>query len=221
MTPSMPVADDTVNDAPTGDTSDWIAKLGIVDRATGHATATAARERLIAAGRKVLGLTARSWTTELFVFSGLLARAQGLHEGSVAAIGADNPFAAFPLLRSYAENAAAVLYVTDNPGQLDRFWRDRDGPGVKVGRLTNHADTRFAGFRHIYAELSRYAHPMALSLLASMRLEEPDQFVWSSSPSFRSESDALTAYAWTVELSEANSHLLVEYGDAFGLTPRS
>jgi hypothetical protein len=111
--------------------------------------------------------------------------------------------------------------VKDNPGQLDRFWRDRDGPGVKVGRLTNHADTRFAGFRHIYAELSRYAHPMALSLLASTRLEGPNGFVWSSSPSFRSEGDVLAAYAWTVELAEANSHLLVEYGDAFGLTPKS
>jgi hypothetical protein len=57
----------------------------------------------------VLGLTGRSRNTQLFVFSGLLARAQGLHEGSVAAIAADNPFAAFPLLRSYAENAAALL----------------------------------------------------------------------------------------------------------------
>jgi hypothetical protein len=33
--------------------------------------------------------------------------------------------------------------------------------------------------------------------------------------------DALAAYAWTVELAVANSHLLVEYGDAFGLTPKS
>jgi hypothetical protein len=41
----------------------------------------------------------------------------------VAAIKADNPYAAFTLLRSYAENAAAILYVTDKPETLERFWR--------------------------------------------------------------------------------------------------
>jgi hypothetical protein len=221
MTPSVPVPDDMMDSAPIGDSSGWMTDLGIVDLASGHAAATAARERLIATGRKVFGQTERSWTTELMVFSGLLARAQGLHEGCVAAIAADNPFAAFPLLRSYAENAAAVLYVMDNPGQLDRFWRDRDGPDIKVGRLINHAGTRFDGFRQVYADLSRYSHPSALSVLASMRFEEPSGFVWSQSPSFGSKSDALTAYAWTVEMAAANSTLLVEYGDAFGLIPKS
>jgi hypothetical protein len=220
MTPSVPVTDDLVDNAPVGNSSVWMTDLGIVDRATSHAVATAARERLIAAGRKVLGRTERSWSTELIVFSGLLARAQGLHEGSVAAIAADNPFAAFPLLRSHAENAAAVLYATNHPDQLDRFWRDRDGPDIKVGRLTNHAGTRFGGFRHVYAELSRYSPdgPVGAGLNASRGIERVCLVLV---PSFHSEADALTAYAWTVELAEANSHLLVEYGDAFGLTPKS
>ena len=61
---------------------------------------------------------------EHLVFSGFLARAQGFHEGAVAAIAADNPYAAFTLLRAYAENAAAILYVKDHPAQLERFWRD-------------------------------------------------------------------------------------------------
>lgn len=69
---------------------------------------------------------------------GFLARAQGLHEAVVAAIKADNPYAAFTLLRPYAENAAAILYMTDKPETLERFWRGE--PHVAIGRITNLFD---------------------------------------------------------------------------------
>jgi len=42
------------------------------------------------------------------VLSGLVARAQALHEGALVAIDAGNPDATFILIRAYAENAAAV-----------------------------------------------------------------------------------------------------------------
>jgi len=52
---------------------------------------------------------------------GLATRAAGLHDGAVHALETDNPFAAYTTLRSYAENAAAVLYAADKPEQLDRI----------------------------------------------------------------------------------------------------
>ncbi len=47
---------------------------------------------------------------------------------------------AYTLLRSYVENAAAVLYAKDHPAQLHRilgFGRSRP---VKVGTITNYAE---------------------------------------------------------------------------------
>lgn len=40
---------------------------------------------------------------------GPTTRANGLHRAAVTAIESDNPFAAFTLIRAYAENAAAVV----------------------------------------------------------------------------------------------------------------
>jgi hypothetical protein len=151
------------------------------------------------------------------VFSGFLARAQGLHEGAVAAISADNPYAAFTLLRAYAENAAAILYVNDHPAQLERFWREPHGPGVSIGKITSHARGRFDGFKGIYSQLSQYAHPQALSLLASHRVVEGRVVQWSSAPAFKSDHDAVIACAWVVELAAATSNLLMEFAAEFGL----
>jgi hypothetical protein len=136
-----------VDSDPTPDSS-WLTRLGITDRATGMAEAAAARERLLAAGRRVLK-PATDYTIGLLVFSGLLARAQGLHEGSLLAIQHDNPHAAFTLIRAYAENAAAVLYLKDNPENLDRFLRG-DVPSVPIGKITNYAVKRFEGFKGMY-----------------------------------------------------------------------
>lgn len=198
---------------------DWIQKLGITDRSTGQERARASWNALISAGRRVLG-TGLDYRVEHLVFSGFLARAQGLHEGAVAAINADNPYAAFTLLRAYAENAAAILYVKDYPAELEKFWRDIRGPGVKLGKITNHAMNRFQGFKGIYSALSRYAHPQALSLLASTRVIEGQVIQWSSAPTFKSDHDAVMACVWVVELAEATSHLLVEFAAQFGLLER-
>jgi hypothetical protein len=140
----------------------FLANLGITDRVTGLARARASRELLLEAGRRVLG-SAQDYTIRVMVFSGFLARAQGFHEGSVAAIEADNPYAAFTLLRAYAENAAGILYLKDRPTTLDQFWRPETG-GVSIGKVKNYAKKRFAAFDTIYSELSEYAHPGSLSL---------------------------------------------------------
>ena len=122
------------------------------------------------------------YRVEHLVFSGFLARAQGLHKTAVAAISADNPYGAFTLLRAYAENAAATLYVKDHPADLEKFWLDMRPPGIKTGTITNHAESRFEGFKGVYSELSRYAEPHALSSLASTRVREDGRVQWSSAP---------------------------------------
>jgi hypothetical protein len=196
---------------------DWIRELGITDRLTGQEQARVSWNALITAGSRVLGTTAEYSVPQHVVFSGFLARAQGLHEAAVAAITADNPYAAFTLLRAYAENAAAILYVTDHPGQLDKFWADLRGPGVPIGRITNYAVSRFAGFKGIYSELSRYAHPQALSMLASNQIVEHGEIHWRSAPAFKSDHDAVIACAWVVELAQATAQLLVEFARTFAL----
>jgi hypothetical protein len=191
----------------------FLARLGIIDRASGIERAQAARERLIQAGGHVLGADGLTYTVEVVVFSGFLARAQGLHEGAVAAIEADNPYAAFTLLRAYAENAAAILYLKDHPKTLDRFWGRNNLRPVTIGSITSYASPRFGAFKPIYSQLSEYAHPASLSLLASHRLvdETAREVEWRSSPAFKSDGDLLVACGWVVELAEATSHLLVDY----------
>jgi hypothetical protein len=198
-----------MNDRPVGsdtETSDWIRDLGITDRLTGQEQARASWNALISAGRKVLGSGMDYKVEQHVVFSGFLAHAQGLHEGAVAAISADNPYAAFTLLRAYAENAAAILHVKDHPVQLEKFGREPRGPGVPIGKIISHARVRFDGFKGIYSQLSQYAHPQALSLLASHRVVEGRVVQWSSAPAFKSDRDAVIACAWVVELAKATSH---------------
>lgn len=73
-------------------------------------------------------------------------------------IEAGNPHAAFTLLRAYAENAAAILYAKDHPILVGHWW-DPDGHGIKNGKITNHAATRFDGFKGINDQLTKFAHP--------------------------------------------------------------
>ena len=69
---------------------------------------------------------------------------------------------------------------------------------MSIGKITNHARSRFNGFKGIYSELSKYAHPQALSLLASSQVVEGREVHWSSAPAFKSDRDAVLACAWVV-----------------------
>jgi hypothetical protein len=197
------------------DLPDWVRKLGITDRYTGLQHAEASWKLLIKAGQKALG-TGMEYQVEHLVLSGFLAKAQGLHEGTVAAIRVDNPYAAFTLLRAYAENAAGILYVKDHPDKLDSFWR-RDSRYVRIGEITTYARERFGGFKGIYDQLSKYAHPAALSVVASSKVFDGQMIHWESAPQFKSDSDAVIACAWVIELATATAHLLVEFAGASGL----
>jgi hypothetical protein len=196
------------------DVPEEIRKLGITDRLTGLEQAAESGKFLIMAGHKVLR-TGMTYQVEHTVLFGFLARAQGLHEGTVAAVRADNPHAAFTLLRAYAENAAGILYLKDHPAQLDKFLQ-LDGHGVSAGKITNYAVKWFGGFKGIYDQLSQYAHPAALGILASSSVVDGQTLHWESVPRFKSEEGALAACAWVVELAQATSHLFVECAGALG-----
>ena len=87
--------------------------------------------------------SASEYTPTIMVFSGWLARAQWFHEGASAAVEADNPYAAFTLVAGLRRERSRDPYVKDHLAKLDKFWRDPDGPGVKVGVMTNYAWNRF------------------------------------------------------------------------------
>lgn len=161
----------------------WIEQLGIHDAGSGHEVAWTARERILEPARRVIASSA-SVTPLLLVFQGFVARGQGLHEAAVAAIETENPHASFTLLRAYAENAAGLLYAKDKPAQVVRFW-DPDGQAIPIGRITSHAVRRFEGFRGIYDQLSQFAHPQALGILASTVVTDHGTLQWASGPTLQ------------------------------------
>lgn len=197
--------------------SEWLESLGVRDAPSGLAAARAARDRILEPARRVLESTTY-FTVLIIVFQGFVARAQCLHEGSVQMTEAGNSHAAFTLLRAYAENAAAILYAKDHPNVVGH-WSNPDGHGIPIGKITNHAAKRLVGFKGIYDQLSRFAHPHAKGLLASSRMKDLEETTveWSSAPHFKILEDQLIAYAWAVELAEASRHLLYEFAQEYRL----
>ncbi|MFZ0712633.1 hypothetical protein [Mycobacterium sp.] len=206
------------DEVPTREIPESVKARGIVDRATGIERARASRQWLHDAAAAALSRTDQLHDSH-FLIMGLATRAAGLHDGTVHALETDNPFAAYTTLRSYAENAAALLYATDHPDQLDRILGFGDTYPIKVGVITNYADqgsTRFGAFRGVYADLSEFAHPMSRSIFASAKRNGDNGIRWSLEPAFKYDVDFMVTCALVVEMAEANSHLLREYADSQG-----
>jgi len=150
---------------------------------------------------------------------GLAARGLGLHDASVEALEADNPFAAFTLIRAYAENAATFMYAIDKPNTIDQLFGLSEHP-ISLSRITSHAkqspSTRFREFGAVYDSLSAYAHPMPTSILASATNVGENGLQWSSGPAFKSDNDFLTASGWIVEFAVANADLLEDFAQSQG-----
>jgi hypothetical protein len=200
------------------ESSNWLKTLGIRDRESARSKAAEAREAILEPARQVLAVQ-RNITPTVIVFQGFIARARALHESSLDAIEAGNPVAAFTLLRAHAENAAGVLYAKDNPQRLGSFWGAPGTHSVKIGVITNHAKSRFAGFSGLYSQLSEFAHPGVKGIVVSSKMTDEQTLSWQSAPRFRRERDALTAFGWLVELGEASHHLLFEFAEAHRLGP--
>jgi hypothetical protein len=157
----------------------------------------------------------QDFSLAVILVAGLVTRGIGLHDGAIAALEADNPFAAFTLIRSYAENAAALLYALDHPNKIDRVL-GLDSNQLSIGRLTSHANnSKRINFKSIYSDLSEYAHPGSKSFTAST-IVNGDKFQWSGTPAFRPGNDFLMACAWIVELAGANADPIVEVPDSQG-----
>lgn len=199
------------------DFHDLLVRCGITDEESGRAAAIAAREDILSVARTVI--SSGDITMDHIIVAGIVARSQSLHEGSVAAIEANNPHAAFTLLRAYAEQCAAVQYMTDHPAKAERLWNDVEGYGVKIGAITNYAQSsgRMANFREIYNQLSKYAHPSSAAHFASMRVGEDRSFSWQSAPRFKRDEERLIAYAWCVEFARATNVFAFEFAIARGL----
>jgi hypothetical protein len=195
----------------------WVAQHGILDRPTGIEAAYASLALLRGAAELALKRVDPNLTHAVVLLCGLVTRGSGLHDAAVDALEKDNPYAAFTLIRAYAENAAAFLYVTDKPDKVDKMLGFQGSP-VSVGQMTGHAkqSKRFGAFKHIYSELSEYGHPQPKSFSASMDVDA-EKFRWSSVPAFRSGgNDFVVACAWIVELAEVHMHVIGEFADAQG-----
>jgi hypothetical protein len=194
----------------------WLTNLGIVDAASGHDVAVAHRKVLMGAGNDTLR-SMENLTYAAMGFCGFLSRAQGLHERAVAATDARNPYAAFTLVRAYADNMAGILFANDHPKDVATFLGLGDRPYVSAGKLTNYMQRVVPTYKQFYDQLSGYTHPVSLSLLASFKLEAEDTFNWSSAPRFRDEREIMLAYGWIVEVAENTVGLLTAYADTFEL----
>jgi len=147
-----------------------------------------------------------------------VTRSRGLHEAVVRETRRSNPVAAFTLIRSWAELAATICYVTDRPDYIEVLTERKENLGRKGGRksmqaLIAHASARMPGLRAVYSELSETAHFGALAFWSAFRpgSDESREIQWTSYPQWRSDDEALLACAWAIELSEATFHLLSEF----------
>jgi len=181
---------------------------GIVDRESGLKAGVDARKEMIRLARRVVGDRLDFDVAQMTMLS-LLTRAQAFHDAAVEAIRADNPFAAFTLLRSYSENAAMLNWLRNKPLDIARIYPDADrSQAIRVGQLTNNTDGRFGAFKPIYEQLSHFVHPGAATALAGWHASDrPDHVSWGSAPAFKNQDDLLMACFWLVELAEANGHL--------------
>ncbi len=193
---------------------DWIQAHGIVDRPTGLKRARASRQLVTAATTNALGRDS-SFGPAPLLLGGLINRGIGLHEGAIAALETDNPFSAFTLIRSLAENAASLLYAVEHPTKIERILGLDGSRAMAIGKITSYANgsERFGAFQLVYSQLSEYAHPLSKSITASM---DDEKFRWSGTPAFRPGNDFLMACVWLIELAGANADLIVDFANVQG-----
>lgn len=127
---------------------------------------------------------------------------------SLQGIETDNPYATFPLIRCYAENAAVLLWILDHPNDLSRLSSSAD-ERFAIGRLISNAAKRAHGFKGIYEQLSEFSHPVAAGFHQPWRVvpDEERTLQWSSVPSFKTTEDKIWACFGLVELTEIHANV--------------
>jgi hypothetical protein len=214
------MADDIDDELPTIPEPSLPKLHGITDRESGLARATASRKAMTAQVADHLP-NGFGFTVGTMSLLSLLTRAQAFHDGVIGALEADNPFATMTLLRSYAENAALLVWLDEKPNELDRLLPDA-GPDDRfnIGRLVAFAVRRMGGFKGIYEQLSGFAHPSSASALSGWHNEGGRRVRWGTHPEFKNDDDFMMACVWVVELAEANTGLWLSVWDKyFGPSP--
>lgn len=153
----------------------------------------------------------------LILFGAFAARMRGLHEGVVREITANNPHAAFPLLRAWLEVITIALYLSRNP-TYQRVLLEGPGdgrPGPKSFASMFHAVRDDAEqLKLVYKELSDYSHFGQLGVWGAHSIEDPDarSFVVTDVPRWRSEEHFQIACAQAHELAHIGQDALLQVG---------
>jgi hypothetical protein len=182
---------------------------GIVDRDSAISKATEARVRLLKFATGALP-PRLDFDLPMMTLMSLLTRAQAFHDGALDAVRAGNPFAAFTLIRGYAENAAVLVRLTERPADLARLYPEAPlETRLRIGPITNGASARFGQFKGIYDQLSQFAHPHPATALSGWHASEADDdgVHWQSVPAFKNLDDLMMACVWLIELATANANL--------------
>ncbi|MGZ0711316.1 hypothetical protein ACWPKO_23610 (plasmid) [Coraliomargarita sp. W4R53] len=161
-------------------------------------------------GRSLNSVVQTDLTIEAMGLLALITRAQGFHNGALQAVESDNPYATFPLVRCYAENAAVLLWVLEHPHDISRLSATAtQDQRFAIGRLIANAAKRAPGFKDVYEQLSEFTHPVASGFTQPFRVasDENGGFSWSSIPSFGSDKDKILACFWLVELTEMHENI--------------
>lgn len=147
----------------------------------------------------------------------MLTRAQAFHDGATAMIHEGNPFATYALIRCYAENAAALVWIAEKPHDARRLaLAAGEDEKLVVGRVVDFAATKLPGFKNLYRQLSEYAHPVASSFHAAWHPGDEGErsATWASAPKFKSWDGPLWALLWLMELTDVHRDIWPELFNA-------
>lgn len=186
------------------DAEELLRRQGITDPESGLSEAEARFKHML---RDLLpAMTGENgMSAESMGMMGLLTRAQAFHDAASWAIREGNPFAAYTLIRGYAENAALLVYLREKPSEIRRISplaskADR----IKIGRLVAFATKHYEGFEALYDRLSSYAHPESSALLAGFQTgAEEGRFEWRTAPQWKDPIEGPRwASLWLIEITE-------------------
>jgi hypothetical protein len=158
------------------------------------------------------------WTLALMFAQSSVSRLRAFHEGSVREIAANNPHAAFTLIRSLAETVMALAWATDHPDFAERIMRPKSEQPKEMKppqtwEMRQHIAPVAPGFDRVYGQLCELTHFGSLSFVHSHLLVDEEEMVsqWAAAPRWRRDTEPLIACAWVRELRDAGVILLHNY----------
>jgi hypothetical protein len=158
------------------------------------------------------------WTLALMFAQSSVSRLRAFHEGALQEITAENPHAAFTLIRSLAETVMALAWAIDHPDFVDRLMRSKteqpkDMRPPQIWEMREHIAPDAPGFDAVYAQLCELTHFGSLSFVHSHLLVDEEKMVsqWAAAPRWRRDAEPLIACAWLNELRGAGVVVLHNY----------